>query len=342
MKASFFHRRRKGAMLILVALMLIIVLVMTVFSVDIAYMQLTRTQLRIATDAAARAGAETLVRTQSVDQARDAAKSAALANKVARAGLQLRDEEILFGRTAPASGQLFVFANEASPYNAVRVLGNRTSNSLDGEVNLFLGGMLGTGTFAPHVQATASSITRDIALVLDRSGSMQRQNKINDLKTAVTVFLDQLDSTSADERVSLSSYSTTGRKDIDMTSSYVDIRDAVNGFDADGWTAIGQGLRHGTNSLVNDANSRPYADKVIVLMTDGIQNRPPDAETVVPTVIARNQIVYTISFGSGANQTLMQEIANQTGGQHYHAPNGAALISIFEEIGRTVGVVLTE
>lgn len=342
MKRRQLRHRRKGAMLILVALMLIIVLVMTVFSVDIAYMQLTRTQLRIATDSAARAGAETLVRSQSVDQARNAAKAAALANRVARQGLQLRDEEILFGRTGPADGQLFVFENEASPYNAVRVLGNRTSDSLDGEVNLFLGGMLGTETFAPHVQATASSITRDIALVLDRSGSMQRQNKINDLKTAVTVFLDQLDSTSADERVSLSSYSTTGRKDIDMTSNLIDIRDSVNSFEASGWTAIGQGLQHGTDSLANDAQSRPYADKIIVLMTDGIQNRPPDAETVVPTILDRNQIVYTISFGSGANQSLMRDIADQTGGQHYHAPNGNALIAIFEEIGRTVGVVLTE
>ena len=79
------HRRlrRRGAMLILVAVLLIVLIVTVVFSVDVAYMQLTRTQLRSATDAAARAAAESLSRTQDTAQARAAAKAIATKNLVA-------------------------------------------------------------------------------------------------------------------------------------------------------------------------------------------------------------------------------------------------------------------
>ena len=65
--------RRTGAMLVLVAVTLIILLVTMAFTIDVAYMQLTRTELRTAIDAAARAGAESLSREQSTSKALAAA-----------------------------------------------------------------------------------------------------------------------------------------------------------------------------------------------------------------------------------------------------------------------------
>jgi len=333
---------RRGAMLVAVAVMLVILLIMVTFSVEIARMQLARTQLRTAADAAAQTAAETLARTESVDQARAAGKAIALENAVFGDGLQLADSDIVFGHAEALAGGSFTFEAGVAPFNSARVTGRRTVDSPGGPLPLFFGRILGTSTFEPVVECTASTTTRDIALVLDRSGSMGSENKIEDLKTAVDVFLDVLESTTADERVSLSSYSTTGTKDIDMTSNLQSIRDEVNSYEADGYTAIGQGLQHGTDSLEFDANSRIYADKVIILMTDGIQNRTPDAETIVPTILNREQTCFTISFGSGANQSLMVYIANETGGTHYHAPDGAALQNVFEEIARTIAVVLID
>ena len=54
-------------MLVLIALLLIVFLGMVAFTVDVAYMQLVRTQLRVATDAAARASGEALSRSQSLE-----------------------------------------------------------------------------------------------------------------------------------------------------------------------------------------------------------------------------------------------------------------------------------
>ena len=49
---------RRGAIAVLVAVLMIIFLMAVAFSVDVGYMQLSRTRLRIATDAAARAHKE--------------------------------------------------------------------------------------------------------------------------------------------------------------------------------------------------------------------------------------------------------------------------------------------
>jgi Flp pilus assembly protein TadG len=334
--------QRQGAMLVLVLFMLIILLVMTVFAIDIAYMQLVRTELRTSTDAAARAASEALARTQSPAAARQAAKQTAARNLVAGKPLLLDDSDVVFGSATPNPNGVFRFKPGGSPTNSVRVSGRRTNNAPSGSVPLFLGGMLGQPDFEPQMQSSTTSVVRDIALVLDRSGSMGSQNKINDLKTAVNVFLDVLDSTRADERVSLTSYSTTGTKDVDMTSNLGQIRDAVNQMQATGYTAIGQGMQIGSDSLEFDARTRPFSDKAIVLLTDGIENRGPFVNEVLPLVVDRHHTTYTITFGSGADQALMRRVADATGGKHFHAPNGQALIDIFNEIARTLAVVMIE
>lgn len=342
LKNNSLRRNRRGAMLVLVAFMLIVVLIMAAFSIDIAYMQLTRTQLRVASDAAARSAASALTSTGKTDEARKAARKAAEENLVAGKGLELNDSDIIFGRTIMNDDREFAFQANGEPYNAVRILARRTADSDSGEVPLFLGSMLGRGTFAPHVHSTAASNTRDISLVLDRSGSMGSENKIDDLKSAVAVFLTELEKSTGDERVSLSSYATTASKDVNMTSDLSAVQAAVNKYEANGFTAIGQGVLLGTESLLFDALARPSSDKMMVLMTDGRENREPNVGTLLPVLLSRNQTVYTISFGSGANQKTMQEIAEATGGRHYHAPNGKKLIEIFQSIGRNAGVVLVD
>lgn len=56
-------------MLPLICLMLVAFMVTVIFSVDVAYMQLVKSELRTATDAAAKAAAEALSRTQDVNAA---------------------------------------------------------------------------------------------------------------------------------------------------------------------------------------------------------------------------------------------------------------------------------
>ncbi len=65
-----FHRtdlsiRRVGAILPLFALILPVLAIIAAFTINIAYLQLTRTELMVATDAAARAGGRAISQSQS-------------------------------------------------------------------------------------------------------------------------------------------------------------------------------------------------------------------------------------------------------------------------------------
>src|SRR5262245_58435464 len=93
--ASEEQKSRRGAIVVLVAIMIIVFLASVAFSVDVSYMQLTRTKLRAATDAAARAAGEGLSREQDIDYARQVAKDIAAANQVAGEPLLLDDSDIV-------------------------------------------------------------------------------------------------------------------------------------------------------------------------------------------------------------------------------------------------------
>jgi len=64
---------RRGAIIVLVALLMVVLFIGVAFSVDVAHIQLTKTQLRVSTDLANRAGTETLSRTKDVVAASNAA-----------------------------------------------------------------------------------------------------------------------------------------------------------------------------------------------------------------------------------------------------------------------------
>src|SRR5256885_15381377 len=77
--------RRNGAMMVLIAFCLPLCLIMAAFAVNVAWMQLVRTDLRTGTDAAARAGAEGLSLYQNTKTAQAKAIEAAARNRVAGA-----------------------------------------------------------------------------------------------------------------------------------------------------------------------------------------------------------------------------------------------------------------
>lgn len=358
---------RRGAMLPLIAVCLPVILIFAVYSIHVAQMQLARTQLRTATDAASRAGARTLSITQKRKAAEKKAIDAAKRNEVAGSPLLLAKSDLQFGMALPPNaGSRWAFTetvDKSDPMNSVRVTGRRTTGSLSGGIPMLFPAF--APVFEPVKTATATQIDRDIALVLDRSGSMMdpvvsgttigswRSGKAApkgckwlDLVKATDAFLSALQSTPQDEQVALVTYSTRASHELDMTLNYSTIRDRMKSHsDAyiGGRTAVGDGADLGARAVVNPTFARPYAQKTIVVMTDGIHN-----EGQWPDVVAQaahnnhNIIVHTITFGPGANETLMKKTARVGGGRHWHASTTASLIAAFEEIANNLPTLITE
>lgn len=339
-------QQRKGAMVVLVAVTFILLLIAAAFSFDVAYMHLTRAELRTATDAAARAGAEALARTQDQSVATQAALDVAELNSVAGNRLTLDPADIFFGGVSQdTSTGRFTFQPATGDLTAVQVNGRRVAGAPDGPVPLFFAPTIGHTHFQPNQVATAVASIRDIALVLDRSGSMATlqdgTSRIDALKAAVQVFLAEIQANSPYARISLVTYSTSASRDIELTEDFAAIQSQVNGMSPNGWTNIHQALEFGSDSL-QAPGRRPFADRTIVLMTDGNWNVGGDPTPSANLAAGRGHTIHTVTFSSGANQTSMQEVANIGGGLHLHADTAGDLTTAFQDIARAISVLLIE
>lgn len=163
---------RRGAAHVIIGTMLFTFAMMTAFSVDFAYMQLVRTELRSATDAAAKAGAETLVRTHSPEQAIAAAVDYASRNTVGGRDFEIAPEDVILGRASALANGQWEFEEGAIPYNAVRVKSKVGGTGVFAPVQLFFNGVTGVDGFSTTSQATAGQQEIEICLCIDRSASM--------------------------------------------------------------------------------------------------------------------------------------------------------------------------
>ncbi len=163
---------RRGAAHVLIAAMLFAFIVTAAMTVDFAYMQLIRTELRTATDAAAKAGTEALARTEDVNQAKAAAVAYAAANKVAGQTMQISTSDVKLGRVTGQSNGTWTFAENSTPYNAVRVDSKIGNSGLMAAIPMFFAPSFGQAGFATTAQATAGQQEVEVCLCLDRSGSM--------------------------------------------------------------------------------------------------------------------------------------------------------------------------
>jgi Ca-activated chloride channel homolog len=333
--------QRRGAMMILICVMIFAFMVTVAFAVDIAYMHLVKSELRSATDAAAKASAETLARTQDTAQALARGKDIAERNSVANQGLTLRDSDFEFGKSELSPTGKFVFNLGGRPTNSVRVNAKRDRGSLDGSVNLFFGKIFNINQFEPEETATATYLQRDIVLVVDRSGSMLDDNKFVGLQAAVSIFNATLRTSPVDERVGLASYSTTASEDVELTDDLTRIDDAMRRMTASGFTNISGGIDAG-GQLMSRGRSRDFVERTMIVLTDGIQNRGRPARLAAIDEVARGTTIHAITFGRDADRRVMQEVARIGNGRYFHAADNTQLAQIFREIALTLSSILTQ
>ncbi len=166
------YAQRRGTSLVLILAMLSTFVITAAITIDYAYMCLVQTELRVATDAAAKAGVEALFRLDGVDAAKAAAVNYAALNTVGGSSLQIREQDVTVGRLTWAADGNWTFAANSSHPNAVRVNSRTGGTSLHPAIPLFFGRVLGRNNFTPGCTATAAQEDIAICLCIDRSGSM--------------------------------------------------------------------------------------------------------------------------------------------------------------------------
>ena len=332
---------RRGAMLVLLAIMMILFMVAAALAIDVASMHLARTELRTSTDAAAKAAAEALSRTQDPDRAIARGSEIAADNHVNGESLRLRPSDFLFGHSRPEhrTGR-FVLDPAGRPLNSVRVMGERSHSSASGPIPLLFGGLFQRGFFAPRQQAVATYIERDLVLVIDRSGSMQG-SKFADLRAAIDIFISTLEGTPVDEQIGLASYSEQATADVSLTSDLSLVSAKLSQLRPDGLTSISRGMTAG-KSIIGSGRSRDFVERTMIVMTDGLHNRGPEPRSVASQLAADGVVIHTITFGGDADRERMREVAQIGRGRHFHADDGLELQRIYREIALTLSTMITE
>ena len=97
-------------------------------------------------------------------------------------------------------------------------------------------------------------------------------------------------------------------------------------------------------------NSRPYAAKTIIVLTDGQHehhNYPdtPPIATANSLVASHNVVIHTVTFSKSVPQSSKDEmgtVASIGGGKHYHADTGDELVEAFIEIANNLPTIITE
>ena len=201
-------------------------------------------------------------------------------------------------------------------------------------------------------EATTEGI--DIVLSMDISGTMLARDFKPDRLTAAKRLAAEFVAERRGDRIAVVAFAGEAFTQAPLTSDQATVETMLSrlrsGVVEDG-TAIGNGLA----TAINRLRESSAKSKVIILLTDGVNNRG-QISPIMAAEIARDMgvKVYTIGVGTRGrapypavdmfgNQTtvmadveideeLLEEIASMTGGKYYRAVNDEALREIYAEI----------
>lgn len=183
--------RRQGSILVLMVALLPVLFILCAIGINVAQQQLVRTELKIATDSAARAGGSAWSLTNDPTTATQFAIDAAAANQVQGTPLTLTSNDVQFGNST-RDGALGRFVFTPNPGNGVGNGQITTALRVSSTINSLLPFRIsGIENINQHETSVASQVDRDIALVVDRSGSMAYFEDEDFLFDTITHFYNQ-------------------------------------------------------------------------------------------------------------------------------------------------------
>ncbi len=198
----------------------------------------------------------------------------------------------------------------------------------------------------------------DIVIAVDVSGSMLAKdlvpNRMEALKRVASDFVEQR----PNDRIGLVVYAAEAYTKTPVTSDKAVILDAIGSIKYDNVLQDGTGIGMGLTTAINRLKDSKAKSKVIILLTDGVNNAGfIEPETASDIAQQYGIKVYTIGIGTNGmaefpyaiapngqflfrmmqvqiDEKLMQNIARKTGGKYFRATSNSKLASIYKEINK--------
>ncbi len=198
----------------------------------------------------------------------------------------------------------------------------------------------------------------DIVMAIDVSGSMLARDLKPDRMEALKVVAKSFVETRLNDRIGLVVYASEAYTKTPVTSDKGVVLEAIRSIKYDNVLKDGTGIGMGLTTAVNRLKDSKAKSKIIILMTDGVNNagfiEPGTASDIAKEFGIK---VYTIGIGTNGmaefpyaiapngqflfkmmqveiDEQMMKSIANKTGGKYFRATSNRKLEAIYNEINK--------
>jgi hypothetical protein len=178
--------------------------------------------------------------------------------------------------------------------------------------------------------SSTGSVQASINLQLDESGSMDGfgNSKMDQAKAGAQRVVTKSSSNDYLSVVSYAGSSTIRQNLVRKSGNETAISDSISILSAGGGTNVGAAMQDGLTTMQDAPNGTVQA---AIVMSDGISNSGPSDDEIVNNIVPQYNnegvCVYTVGFGSGADEQLLKDIANKSscGTYSFAAEEGQSL-----------------
>ncbi len=173
-------------------------------------------------------------------------------------------------------------------------------------------------------------------LVMDVSGSMNQNGKIDGAKAAAKAYVDQM---RPGDQAGLMTFDTKVTYVQQITADHQALIQAIDGIKTHTDTAMYDAL-----IAAEDALKGVSGRKAIIAVTDGMDNRSTHSVSDVVSGTQQNSLsISTIGLGNpntnnltGLDETALKSLADQAGGTYSFAGDPKGLAALFQQYARTL------
>lgn len=174
----------------------------------------------------------------------------------------------------------------------------------------------------------------DVVFVIDSSGSMSSNDSQNLRLEAARAFVEKL---TEDDRAAVIDFDSSAYLLQKFTNDHEVLNEAISRIDNSGGTDLSEGIKLAIDQFTDDSYVQSDTYKYIIFLTDG---NGYYNNSLTDKAIENNIVIYTVGLGNGVDDSLLNNIANNTGGKYFFASSSDALAGIYEDIsGETIDYI---